>query len=277
VQVNPTAPPLPKESDLWTDDEIGLFFRSGGLLKPLISPWAQGKKAGSPLPAKKPLADLMQVPEVVDRFVNEVPRRLDTAYASPAEYATAVLAHGHHERHAAATIIPHEDPWLQQLQSTSHLEPFESHRIAFCGEVEASSHSSWVSSADPALARGVDFRLWKDSLSHQVHGIVRFGPDATLQSPIAEVANLVVTAAVQMALGEAAEEAVKLQLATVVTQKEFSMSVISPLQTGVTYSLQASVTGAEGITIHTSASMSTTSGEELQKVAIAAVDFSKLA
>jgi len=43
LQQNPAAPPLPEHSDQWTDAEVQLFFRSGGLLKPLISPWGQGK------------------------------------------------------------------------------------------------------------------------------------------------------------------------------------------------------------------------------------------
>ena len=182
---------------------------------------------------------------------------------------------GHHERHAAATLIPSDHPWLLQLQSAGTVAPFEAHRIGLAGAVERATRSSWVGSSDAALARGIDLRLWKDTLTHKVVGAVCFGPEATLQAEPAPLAQMVVPVAVQMALVEAAEESVKLTEATVVALKEFSMSSIQIPKAGTTYRIQASVSGADGPVIHASATL--TDALEEKQVGLAAIDFVKLA
>jgi len=123
-----------------------------------MTPWAQGKKAGSsPMPAVK--KEALQVPEAVSTFVNEPLCRRDDSYASPEEYVEHVSLTGQHERSAAVSLIPLGDAWMAQLRSAPHLKPFETHSIGLAGEIQAVSHCSWTCSADPALARGVDCRL----------------------------------------------------------------------------------------------------------------------
>jgi len=269
VKQHPGSPPLPNESELWTDAEVSLFFRSGGLLKPLMTPWAQGKKAGSsPMPAVK--KEALQVPEAVSTFVNEPLCRRDDSYASPEEYVEHVSLTGQHERSAAVSLIPLGDAWMAQLRSAPHLKPFETHSIGLAGEIQAVSHCSWTCSADPALARGVDCRLFLDSLSKRVVGAVHFGKAASVNAAAMPMRDLVAAAAFQMVLTDVAEEAVKLQKATVVSVKEFSMTVVSPPKIGCTYRIQAEVTASDGAVINTTAKLCAENGQE---VAIAAVDF----
>lgn len=207
---------------------------------------------------------------------NDVPtKRREDDYASPEEYRNIVVKGGHHERHAAAVLIPSDHPWLGQLQSASTVAPFEPHRIGLAGHAERASFCSWVGSADAALARGIDLRLWKDTLTHKVVGAVCFGPEATQQAQPAPLQQMVVPAALNLVMGEAAEESVKLTEATVVGMKELSLSMVSIPKAGTTYRIQASVSGVEGPLIHASASL--TDAVEDNQVAIAAIDFVKLA
>jgi len=59
------------------------------------------------------------------------------------------------------------------------------------------------------MARGIDFRLWKDTMTHKLIGAVAFSPDASLRSSVPQLSKVVVPPAVQMVMSEAAEEAVK--------------------------------------------------------------------
>jgi hypothetical protein len=222
-----------------------------------------------------PRAQQESIPEAVTNVVNEPQRRRDDDYATPAEYRDAVTKAGHRDVPPAAVLIPSDHPWIAQLQSAPTVAPFESHRIGLAGEVERAGHCSWVGSGDPALARGVDLRLWKDTLTHKVVGAVSFGPDATQQAQPPPLAQMVAPAALQMAMGEAAEEAVKLTEGTILGMKELSLSMLSIPKAGVTYRLQASVSGVEGPVIHASASL--TDALDDKQVAVAAIDFVKLA
>ena len=226
---------------------------------------------------KPPRAQQQQesVPGAVTAVVNKPARRRDDDYATPEEYRNIVVKAAHHERHAAAALISSDHPWLVQLQSSTTVAPFESHRIGLAGEAERAAFCSWVGSADAALARGIDLRLWKDTLTHKVVGAVCFGPDATQQAKPAPLAQMVASAALNLVMAEAAEEAVKLTEATVVGMKELSLSMVSIPKAGTTYRIQASVSGMEGPVIHASASL--TDAVDDKPVAVAAIDFVKLA
>ena len=146
---------VPEDAVRWTPEELGLFFRTNGLLKPLLTPWSSGNQQKITTPKREPEAQ----PKAMEQ--PPIPKR---RLQSPQEYAMAVQQQGRIPRPEPALIIPAADDWLSQLQHAAHLIPFEAH-----SPIDATSvmrpNENWSLSTSAALAKGVDLRLFYDSLS----------------------------------------------------------------------------------------------------------------
>eukprot|EP00658_Telonema_sp_P-2_P030139 TRINITY_DN22816_c0_g1_i7.p1 TRINITY_DN22816_c0_g1~~TRINITY_DN22816_c0_g1_i7.p1 ORF type:complete len:317 (+),score=86.53 TRINITY_DN22816_c0_g1_i7:81-1031(+) len=231
---------VPDDAIKWTPEELRLFFRSGGLLKPLLSPWSSGVKTVPVQPKPKPTAATEHAAPAAP-----VPVRRQM---SPQEYAMAVQRQGHTPRPEPALIISAESEWLRQLQGANHLIPFEG--LAAVDATNARrANEHWSVSSQALLARGVDVRLFYDSLSFKVLGAISFGEPAclTAEESMGKLASTVESTALSGVLQGVAGEACKLKAAPAHKLRTFTLRMTGgDIVVSMVYKVEAQVTSVLG-------------------------------
>eukprot|EP00656_Telonema_subtile_P007271 TRINITY_DN13410_c0_g1_i5.p1 TRINITY_DN13410_c0_g1~~TRINITY_DN13410_c0_g1_i5.p1 ORF type:complete len:198 (-),score=45.68 TRINITY_DN13410_c0_g1_i5:35-628(-) len=163
------------------------------------------------------------------------------------EYAMAVQQRGHTLRPEPALMIPSSDPWLDQLHSAGHLIPFECHAAADATTL-ARANANWSLTCDASLARGVDARLFYDSLSFKVLAAVSFGPAACLsaEESMGQLAGQADARAVTSVLHGIAEEACKVKAAPAHIIRTFTLRSKGAVIEGIVHRVEAQVTSVLG-------------------------------
>lgn len=279
------AAKLPESAkELWSEQELQLFFASGGAIMPLSDP--KQRAAAAQMTAKADLRSQAQKDE--DMLIEQAREAAQKApwwaqvsdldKEKAAVYRDAAVTRGIPARPHG--LFPVDDPLIQEYtKQRKTLLPFEKHILywdqadgspAKDGAARCALHADegFTHGDSACVGRGLDFRYYWDSVSLKVVAAVRYSRAAVGGWSCAEDeisppwgSTLVHGGCIESVMDELTAEVMKINISPEMVTSEFSVKLKRPSVPGVSYRAEAAITSVAPPKVTIDGTIKTMSGE----------------